>query len=312
MALYDLVTLKHALIQAVNPDPAVHQLGQLRDKIASVKLQVPVLDSEHSAYIDQLVAHYDQLMGQTAEPLDQLQQQIDSINDQINTITHRLFTGNYELEELYGTVDSVRNTRRIFVNEDLEQTIKQRIMLHSNWRYPSLEIGCRDGEWTQYLVAADPLYIMDRHAEFIDSTNNRFPEAYQRRLRKYPLKNHDLSALPQNQMAFVFSWGYFNYVSIDTMKQYLRQIFDLLRPGGIFMFSYNDGDTPAGAGMAENFAQTYMPKSMLVPLCESLGYEIAGTNIHSTNIHWIEIKRPGTLETVKAHQVLGEIKLITL
>lgn len=312
MALYDLVTLKQALIQSVNPEPAIHHLVMLRDKIASVKLQVPVLDSEHSAYIDQVVAQYDQIIEQAGQPLNGLQARINDINNQINNITHSLFAGNYELEERYGTVESIRNNRRIFVNEDLEQTIKQRIMVHTNWRYPSLEIGCRDGEWTQYMVAADPLYIMDRHAEFIDSTNNRFPEAYQRRLRKYPLKNHDLSALPQNQMAFVFSWGYFNYVSIDTMKQYLRQIFDLLRPGGIFMFSYNDGDTPAGAGMAENFAQTYMPKSMLVPLCESLGYEIAGTNIHSTNIHWIEIKRPGTLETVKAHQVLGEIKLITL
>ena len=312
MALYDLVTLKQALKQSVNPEPAIHHLVVLRDKIANVKLQVPVLDSAHSLYIDQLVAQYNQIIEQAGQPLDGLQAQIDDIDNQINNITHSLFAGNYELEERYGTVESVRNNRRIFVNEDLEQTIKQRIMLHTNWRYPSLEIGCRDGEWTQYMVAADPLYIMDRHAEFIDSTNNRFLEAYQRRLRKYPLKNHDLSALPQNQMAFVFSWGYFNYVSIDTMKQYLRQIFDLLRPGGIFMFSYNDGDTPAGAGMAENFAQTYMPKSMLVPLCESMGYEISNTNIHSTNIHWIEIKRPGTLETVKAHQVLGEIKSITL
>jgi cyclopropane fatty-acyl-phospholipid synthase-like methyltransferase len=113
-------------------------------------------------------------------------------------------------------------------------------------------------------------------------------------------------------MAFVFSWGYFNYVSLDTMKQYLRQVFDLLRPGGVFMFSYNDGDTPAGAGMAENFAQTYMPKSMLVTLCESLGYNVSSTHIHSTNIHWIEITKPGVLETNKAHQVLGKIEPITL
>jgi len=80
-----------------------------------------------------------------------------------------------------------------------------------------------------------------------------------------------------------------------------------MRPGGVFMFSYNDGDTPAGAGLAENFAQTYMPKSVLVPLCLSLGFEIVSEVHVDPNINWIEIKRPGKLKTIKAHQVLGEI-----
>jgi SAM-dependent methyltransferase len=94
------------------------------------------------------------------------------------------------------------------------------------------------------------------------------------------------------------------------MKQYLKQIFNVLRPGGIFMFSYNNGDTPQGAGMAENFAQSYMPKSMLTVLCESLGYEIADSSSYNTNIHWLEVRKPGELETIKAHQVLGEIKRV--
>jgi predicted methyltransferase len=94
------------------------------------------------------------------------------------------------------------------------------------------------------------------------------------------------------------------------MKQYLKQIYAAMRPGGIFMFSYNDGDTPAGAGMAENFAQTYMPKSMLKPLCESVGFDIDGEFDFETNISWLEVKKPGQLQTVKAHQVLGEINPI--
>lgn len=312
MALYDLVTLKKALTQAVDPDPVVHQLAQLRDKIASIKLQVPVMDADNNIYVDQLVSYYNRLIEQAQQPLVDLQSRLDSINDQINTLTQRLFAGNYELEEFTGGFDHVRNNRRIHVREDVEDTVKQRILLHTSWRYPALEIGCRDGEWTQFLVAADPLYVMDQFPEFITGTVSKFPEAYQKRLRPYPLIKHDLSKLPQRQMAFVFSWGYFNYVSIDTMHQYLKQIFAVLRPGGTFMFSYNDGDTPQGAGMAENFAQTYMPKSMLKPLCESMGFDIESEFDFEPNISWLEIKRPGELATVKAHQVLGEIKPITL
>jgi len=311
MHLHDLVTLKQKLTRVLNTDSVVKSLFDLQNSISTIKTTVPVLSDEYKQYVDSLMTYYDTVIEQVQRPVNELEVQLKQINIQIDAITQKLFAGNYELEERYGTVDFVRNSRRIYINADVEQTVKQRILLHTNWRYPALEIGCRDGEWTQFLVASDPLYIMDRQREFIESTNDRFPEPYQNRLRKYPLVDHDLSALPVGQFNFIFSWGYFNYVSMDTMKQYIEQAYELLRPGGIFMFSYNNGDTPAGAGMAENFAQTYMPKSMLVPLCERFGYSVTEFDFEP-NISWLEIKKPGTLETNKAHQVLGEIKHINL
>lgn len=308
MALHNLVSLKHSLRQQLNADDAVRIVAELRDKIANVKLQVPHIDPEYQTYIDELTNYYNNLIKQITDPIEQSRDVIAKLDDKITDLAHNLFLNSYELEERLGGIDNVRNVRRITMTEDVEQYLKSRILLHSNWRYPALEIGCRDGEWTQFLVAADPLYIMDQFPEFLESASSQFPEAYQRRLRQYPMKDHDLSALPKNQFGFVFSWGHFNYVSLDTITQVLKQLKELLRPGGIFLFSYNDGDTPAGAGMAENFAQTYIPKSLLVPVCESLGYEIVEIFHYAPNIHWIEVKKPGTLHTVKAHQVLGEIK----
>ncbi len=310
MALYDLVSFKHRVTQALQIGPVISQLLELQNSIASVKTQVPVLNEENKQYLDDLIDHYTHVIELAQRPESEFVKHLTVVNDEINKITQQLFANNYELEERYGTVESVRNNRRIYVREDIEDIVKQRILLHTSWRYPALEIGCRDGEWTQFLIAADPLYIMDRQPEFITSAASKFTPEYQRRLRQYPLVDHNLSALPKDQFAFVFSWGYFNYVSIDTIKQYLKQVFSLLRPGGTFMFSYNDGDTPSGAGMAENFAQTYMPKSMLLPLCESLGFDIADIYDFETNVSWVEIKRPGELHTVKSHQVLGEIKSI--
>ena len=74
------------------------------------------------------------------------------------------------------------------------------------------------------------------------------------------------------------------------------------------MFSYNDGDTPTGAAMAESFSQTYLPKSVLILLCQSMGFEIENVIDPANGISLLEIKRPGTLHTIKAHQVLGEMK----
>jgi hypothetical protein len=63
--------------------------------------------------------------------------------------------------------------------------------------------------------------------------------------------------------------------------------------------------------MAEGFFMSYIPKSMLIPLCESLGYEIIADEARDRSVSWLELRKPGTLETVKAHQVMGEIKHIS-
>jgi len=307
MSLHDLVSLKQSLSQQLDIGPVVASINELKTKLGNIRLQVNSIDPEYEKYIDTLIAHYDNILTQTQLPLEQNKVTLTHLTNKITDIAHRLFSDSYELEERTGGIDNVRNNRKIALREDVEQTVKQRILLHTNWRYPALEIGCRDGEWTQFLVAADPLYIMDPFPEFLDSTNSRFPAPYQNRLRKYPLKNYDLGALPKNQFAFVFSWGHFNYVSLDTVTQVLKQLQTVMRPGGVFLFSYNDGDTPAGAGMAENFAQTYMPKSLLIPTCESVGFEIVEDFFFAPNISWLEIQRPGVLHTIKAHQAMGKI-----
>lgn len=308
MALYDLVDLRQQLMAKADTHPVVDRLLDLRNNVLSIKTAVP-LDTERTAYIDRLVDYYDQTIEFVNSTDNGLAAELQSINEEIQKITHELFYNNYDLEDRqYNSAEFIRNHWFINVNSDIELLIKQRILLHTDWKYPALEIGCQDGHWTQHLVAADPLYIIDRHRDFLDSTSSKFPEAYQRRLRQYHLTDHDMSMLPQNQFGFIFSWGYFNYVSMDTMKRYLQQAMTLLRPGGVFMFSYNDGDTPGGAGMAEKFVRSYMPRSFLIPMCQSLGFEVLAEAEHGPAISWLEIRRPGELRTIKAHQVLGEIK----
>lgn len=307
MSLFNLVKLRQALTNTLDANSVIEPIQLLRDRINNIKFQVDVLSPEHVEYINGLVSYYENLIVEAEKPVKEFEQQLAKLNNEINAVTRQLFTNNYELEERYGSAEQVRITRRLPIADEIKDTVKQRILLHTSWKYPALEIGCRDGEWTEHLVAADPLYIIDPHKDFLDSTNSKFPELFQSRLRKYQLKNNDLSALPKNQFGFVFSWNYFNYVSLDTMHQFLKQAFEVLRPGGIFMFSYNDGDTPAGAGMAESFSQSYMPKSILVPLCLSLGFTIADEYDFEPNTSWLELKKPGTLHTIKSHQVLGEI-----
>jgi SAM-dependent methyltransferase len=197
--------------------------------------------------------------------------------------------------------------------DQFEKVLKQRINLHSNWQYPALEIGCRDGGWTKYLVASDPLYIADVFDDFLSSAVEQFPPLYQGRVKKYLIKDfYKIKNLPKNQFGLIFSYNFFNYLSLDSIKQLLIQAFEWLRPGGLIIFTYNNADLPAAASYAENYFMTYVPESILVPMAESLGFETVYLYNSEPAFSIIELKKPGKLNTTKVGQTVGEIKYIPI
>ena len=216
----------------------------------------------------------------------------------------------------------------------VDDLIKSRLTHHANWHYPGLQLGCRtsgklaskvDGElstlsqFTNLLVTSDPLYLCDFNQEYINNATAQFNEVYQKRLRTYLINSsEDLMILPHAQFSFILAWNLFNYASINTLEQYLIEIFKLLRAGGTAMFSYNNGDIFESAVLAEMGAMSYIPKRHLITLCESLGFivkhsydELNDNNnyfdAHVTYISWVEISKPGVLTTIKAHQAMGAV-----
>jgi SAM-dependent methyltransferase len=308
MSLYEIAQVKKALSNVYNTDKVVEAIKNLQLSIKSAYDAAPAMTDADREYVEQLVQHYDTVIDLVQAPIVNHQAKIAQLDQQITDLSHVLYANSYDIEERDGGVDNIRGIRNMVIYDDVKDVVLRRIRQYSSWQYPALEIGCRDGEWTRHLVASDPLYIMDKYQEFLDSTNSQFTPEYQGRLRKYKLNNYNFSELPEKQFGFIFSWNYFNYISLDTLTEVLKKMPQLLRPGGVFMFSYNDGDDPAGVGMAENFGQTYVPKSILIPTCKSVGLEIIGEFHMNPNVNWLEVKLPGTLSTVKAHQVLGKIQ----
>jgi SAM-dependent methyltransferase len=311
--LTELVRIREQLESVYSTDVITETVNELKNKITAVGRETVLADAGETVltlnkYLDRIYTDLDFCQ-------DRFDLIIEKINQDIQQESQKFYTDNYSLELQVESeaVDNIRKVRVMTLSDTLKETIISRIQLHTNWRYPALEIGCRDGEWTGYMVAADPLYITDQYRDFLESTLNQFTPEYQQRLREYLVRDANFGALPQAQFAFVFCWNFLNYRSLDTIKEYVKSVRDLLRPGGVFMFSYNNGDRHEQAGYAEGHWMSYMPKSMLIPMCESLGLEILhseDTRNEGTAVSWIEIKKPGKLSTVKAHQVLGEIKRI--
>jgi SAM-dependent methyltransferase len=305
MKLSELVELRERLKQAFYLDPVHESLDNLRLNLGLVNQNA---GASYTSQIDDIIQDYRQLRTAVSAPSEKIQNIIDSINQEINTKASPFFLDNYEQELIYEVPENIRRIRIMYIPDNIRSEIESRIALRTNWKYPALEIGCRDGEWTKLLVAGDPLYLTDVHQEFLDSAIKDYPAEYQRRTRPYLIKNLDYSILPQRQFGFVFSWNYFNYKTIDSIKQALKEVYNLLRPGGVFMFSYNNGDMPAGAAYAESYFMSYVPKSMLIPACQQVGFEIIESKDFEPCVCWVELRKPGELTTVKGHQALGIVK----
>lgn len=311
----DLVAMRLHLLTRYNTEPivtAVDTLAQQLNAFGDDKTDVTQgLEADVIDLVDDLTRIHTNLKFNQDRYNDLLQR----VEDRISAESTKFLTDNYSLE-LKVEAEAVGNIRKVRVMElsdEILQDIERRIGKYSIWQYPTLEIGCRDGEWTRFLVAGDPLYITDHYRDFLESTTEQFTPEYQNRIRKYLTKDADLSMLPQKQFGFVFCWNFLNYRSMDTIKEYLKSVKELLRPGGTFMFSYNNGDIPKCAGYVESMWMSYIPKRMLLPLCESLGFEIAAAPDYDetgTAISWVELRKPGTLRSLKKQQVLGEIKTI--
>ena len=240
----------------------------------------------------------------------------DSISDIENTISEQtldfVLNDNEYWDQHNVRFKSARYNRdyqQLPITEDGKRIIKSRIGQYTDWKYPGLEIGPGDGEWTSSLVACDPLYILDHNDECLTTTKSQFSATYQNRLRCYKNRGEGLHMLPQEQFGFVFSWNTFNYFSFKQISDYLDDIWKVLRPGGACMFSYNNVEEPLSAKRAEDHLMSFIPKTMLCGMLEGYGFEhIKAENTDST-VSWVEFRKPGTLKSNRTGQTLGKIIL---
>lgn len=311
MKLHELVDLKNRLLKFQNTESMFinSELNNFRTLLHLIGvIDFTDIKNELHTTIDSINQSSDDLKNL----LDKL---IQLVNQSIDTIVRDWYKMGYltNTGEACSQLDaeSERTFREGKVPYDVKSRIHGLISKYTNDAYPVLEIGPGDGIWTDYLVAGDPLYLLDRHQEFLDNTKNKYPDQYKNRIRAYKILHGDLpdsdcSLLPQSQFNFIFSWNVFNYFPLDYTTAFLISAYKLLRPGGVMVFSYNNCEEVDCAKFAEIGYASWMPKSLLKNKILELGFEIINLDSNS-GWHWAEIRKPGELSTVKVHQSLGEI-----
>jgi SAM-dependent methyltransferase len=207
------------------------------------------------------------------------------------------------------------NYRSTKIPLDLAETIGSIIRRYTDWKIPTLEIGPGDGFWTNNLVGSDPLYLVDIHDENLKKTIHKYNRLFARKIRSYLIgaennKSHlDLSNLPENQIGFIFSWGVFDYLFVNEIEIYLEQCLKILRPGGTMIFSYNNCDTVKGAQLAETGQKAWLTEKILSRIVSKNNMELVKIFVANEDFTYAEIKKPGTIKSIKVDQPQLSIKI---
>lgn len=275
--------------------------------------------------INQAIDNYKSIQEYSESEKRKLYSIIDSLDIAIKQESARINQANEYKSAFNGISD-----RFFLVNKKVTTIIEASISKYIDFHYPGLRLGCKyvgqlviDPEYklnyelsehySNCLVACDPLYFSDFNDDNIKKATQHFNGTYQRRIRLY--SSDDLNKLPQEQFGFIFCWMLLNYADQDSLLLYLNKIYNLLRPGGTVMFSYNNIDLEESAKIAELGLMSAVSKQELFEKIQKIGFQISNhydlLNDDSViqMISWAELRKPGDLHTVKLKQVLGEISI---
>ena len=176
MKLSELVKLKEAVKKLASREVGVAEADYIAKEISH--LQITEAGMEFEGQLEIINDHINDSLEKMQTNLKQhYQKMLDSIDQQITRQAAKYFAQGYY--EMTFTTEQERELHLMPVPEEVNKVLIGRIWKYSDWRYPGMEIGPRDGEYTSYLVSCDPLYLVDTRHEYLESTKSKFTPEYQ-------------------------------------------------------------------------------------------------------------------------------------
>ena len=309
MKLSELVGYLNLLESAeLAPDyhAAVRRFQEISHVVATHAVQIEHYGSVFTDKINNIAQEFEHAQSALDSLKDNVRKQIAELEPAQYQASQQL----YEQEMCFETTEYILN-RRLSIDPDSRLLLTGRLLQYTDWRLPGLIIrpGCE--KFVEDLVPLDPLYLVDQHQDLLIPAIQGFTPEYQRRLRPYVINDYEhtdaLWQLPINQFGLIFAYNYFNYKPMKVVRQYLDSMFARLRPGGVAIFTYNDCDWAHGVALAEKSFMCYTPGREIQAYCNQIGFETLSVNRGQGDIAWMEIRRPGDIESIRGGQSLAKI-----
>jgi predicted component of type VI protein secretion system len=309
MTLFDIVSYRN-LLNTMTSEPAAKEF---LNQTQSLTHMVEASGVQIAGAVEQL----QQAHNQVQQAVEQFEHQLTQLKQCVQSLIEQQEPEYFARSlELYNTgyrnepADHVLN-RRIMVNPDTASVMHERLRLYSKWQHPGMILRPAHALFVEDLVACDPMYFVDNRDSLLEITNSWFTPQYQARLRRYVVNDYSdqplFKALPQSQFGLIYAVHFFEYHAWPALQKYLKECFDLLRPGGVLAFTYNNCDLARRVGMVEHYSGCYTPGRLVRTYASELGYETVFDFDDDTNTSWMELRRPGNYNSIRGGQTLAAI-----
>ena len=273
--------------------------------------------SNHAVQFNSLSMDFKDSVVGVQRAFEQVDRTVESIKDHIVRMIAELEPEYYERSET--TYRSGMNnepnesimSRELHLDHDSDILLRSHLRNLTDWRLPGMIIRPGTSGFIKDLVALDPLYLVDHNQGLLQPSMSSCTPEYQRRLRLYSINDYvdenPLWQLPTNQFGLIFAWNYFNHKPLSVIHRYLVDMFAKLRPGGVAIFSYNDCDQGHGVALAERNFMCYTPGRVIKSHATDLGFEILFEHHGEGDAAWLEIKKPGEIQSIRGGQALARV-----
>ena len=318
MKLSDLIAYRNQLLtQDINDIEynAVRKLAEILYTVKTSVIQPRSFTQTLGEDNDGIITGFRDFKATFSEIVQELNAMIDVAEKSYYTESSKLYN---EESARYGKLDSKTNAdvnqqilnRRLVMVPETQQMLSNRIKNYVDWKYPALIIRPGLEQFINDMVGFDPLYIVDWGQELLDPAALSFGDEYRRRLRLYeqpPTSTDILGNIPKNQLNLCLAFNFFEYTPIEVLEQYLKEIFVKLRPGGVLAMTFNDCDRAHCVALVEKKFCFYTPGGRVRATAKSIGYKQVFSWNDTGNLTWLELRKPGQVESLKGGQTLAKI-----
>jgi SAM-dependent methyltransferase len=186
--------------------------------------------------------------------------------------------------------------RSTALSDEFLKLIKRDIGYYSDWRWAGVELNPSNGILTNSILACDPLYIYRGNVVDTDNVKNQFNRFFaEKRLMFCDHFHH----LPQQQLGLAVSVNCYEFWPLDPIKQEMQNVYNALRPGGHYIFTYNDCEKMAGLDFCTNDYRAYNTQTLMSNMVYGLGFDIVKEQCYRDAQTWMVVKKPGELTSQK-------------
>ena len=275
------------------------------------KLDVlPTIQQQQSFYTDQKKYVKDKSLYEQGEELLEEMQLLHKKHDEINKKLIARLSNLLRDEEVailrrdYDRYDKEKRSldlmleRASALDDKFIKEISKTVGYYSDWRWAGVELNPSNGKLTHSMLACDPLYVYRGNIVDTDIVKSKFNEFF---AEKRLMFCDNFNYLPQQQLGLAVSINCYEFWPLDPIKQEMQNVYKTLRPGGHYIFSYNNCELEGSLHLLTGAEQyrSYNTRTLMKSMVEMLGFDIVKEQNYRDAQTWMVVKKPGDLTSQK-------------